>query len=105
MDSLSSLLGKKFHNVKIQKQAEAGLVVEFANNFFRELWGAQSLNKIKAVSYKEGILKVKVSGSLMNQELRFKTNRIKDAVNKEFALNVKQIKATPTFVESFEEIC
>ncbi len=84
MDSLKSLLGTTFHRHKVKKQAEAGLLVEFVNKLFVEFWGAVIKEKIKAVSFRSGNLKIRVANSILAQEVKFKTKVILTRIKEDF---------------------
>jgi len=104
MQRLSKLLNKKLQSkTTFAKQVQSGLVVEYANQVIRELWGNKGAKQAWAVSLKNNFLKLACSSAIMAQELRFKQYKIQDAINKKFSSNtVKRVKIVQKGVEKSE---
>jgi len=103
MDSLKNLLNY-YHNNKLKNQVEAGLIIEFVNGAIKEIWGEKVQSKIKAVSFVNGNLKIRVMNSLLAQEVKFKTKRINDLVNQKFSVKLRQIQVVQNLVENSDNL-
>lgn len=66
MQKLSDLTSKRLHQHKLAESAQASLVIHLANEKLQKDFEP---DQVKALSVKNGILKIATAGAVYNQEL------------------------------------
>lgn len=69
MNNLSEIFEKKLNQLGIKKQVNAALICETFDNAILEVFGEKGQKNVKAISYKDNILKVGVSSSAWANEV------------------------------------
>lgn len=81
-------------------RVQASLVVEFANEKLKEIWGNKVSTQAKAQSLKNGVLTLYCANSIIAQELNFKERSLIRLVNEKFGSNtIEKLKIVQKGVE------
>lgn len=67
---LKDILEKKLNSLGIKKQVEASQVCDAYNSAIKEIFGEDAIQNTEAISFKNGVLKVRVSNSSWAQEVQ-----------------------------------
>lgn len=73
---LKDILEKKLNQLGIKRQVTASQVCDAYNKAVLEIFGADALKNTEAISFKKGVLKVRVSSSSWAQEVQGKSGEI-----------------------------
>ena len=76
-----TLQNKVNQNKPLQKQVEAGQIVEIAEEIFKDLFGAEEALHVKPLFLKNRTLTVTCSSSTVAQEIRLNQGEIVDRIN------------------------
>jgi predicted nucleic acid-binding Zn ribbon protein len=76
-----TLQDKVNQNKPLQKQMEAGQIVEIAEEIFKDLFGAEEAIHVKPLFLKNRTLTVTCSSSTVAQEIRLNQGEIVDRIN------------------------
>ncbi len=68
MQSLGHIIGKRLHQHKLADSARASHVIHLANVFLEDHF-EDCLDEVKALSLKDGVLKIGSRSSVLSQEL------------------------------------
>ena len=80
MDSVFSILGGKLNQKNnFAKKVKTSISIETANSLMVGLWGKKF--EAEAVSIRNKTLKIRCGNQVVAQEVKFRLNRIKDAIN------------------------
>lgn len=77
MENLSETFKKRLEALGLKKQVDAAMICEAFDNAIFEVFGETGANNVKAISFKDGILKVAVSSSSWASEVNLKQLQIK----------------------------
>ncbi len=72
MNNIAEIFKKKLNQYGIKKQVDAALVCEAFDNAILEVFGEAGQKNVKAISYKNNVLKVGVTSSAWAQEVSLK---------------------------------
>ncbi|MBI5076978.1 DUF721 domain-containing protein [Candidatus Falkowbacteria bacterium] len=94
-EQLGSIMKNLMAGTNIAKQVQKALIVEFANELINEFWGKCGGRQAKAISVKNGLLKIECQNSIIAQEIALKKNKFIERINEKFgAAAVLKIKTT-----------
>ena len=79
---LRDILGKRMNQLGIGKQVTASQVCSAYNKAVVEIFGEDVAKDTEAISFKEGVLKVKTSSSVLSQEIQGKHKEIIEKIIK-----------------------
>lgn len=82
--SIKEIIPRRVKKLKIKESIFAGLVCELANKKINELLKIKSNNPdlIIKISFKEGVLRVRVNNSMYLNEIKLNEEVIKTTINK-----------------------
>ncbi|PIZ00931.1 hypothetical protein COY62_00760 [bacterium (Candidatus Howlettbacteria) CG_4_10_14_0_8_um_filter_40_9] len=89
---LKDIFERKLNQLGIKRQVTASQVCDAYNKAVLEIFGADALKNTEAISFKKGILKVRVSSSSWAQEVQGRSGEILENINKKNGgVDVKKI--------------
>jgi predicted nucleic acid-binding Zn ribbon protein len=84
LESLASMLKSRLQKKGVARSVEATLVCEEAEKILGHLFAREILTQVKVVSYVNKALAIKVSSSVISQEIRLRESEIKQRLNEKF---------------------
>ena len=84
---LREILQKKINKLGVAKQVTASQVCDAYNKAVVEIFGKDASEFTEAISFKKGVLKVRVSSSSWAQEVQGKSFEIIEKINKSTKIN------------------
>lgn len=72
MDNLAEIFEKKLNDLGIKNQVDAAMICEAFDKAIKEVFGGRGTKNIKAISFKDGILKVGISSSSWANEVNLR---------------------------------
>lgn len=91
MGNLGDVFEKRLVSLGLKKQVDAALVCEAFDRAVIETFGDAGPKNVKAISYKEGVLKVGVSSSSWAQEVNLRRLELKNLPTLRINTVVKEI--------------
>lgn len=88
LQSLGDILDRKQSASPVLRSAVSALVVEEANKFLAEIWGADFLSSSRAVYLKKDILHIAFLSSAAAQEIKMFEKEIMIKINNKFGRDV-----------------
>ncbi|RJO62256.1 DUF721 domain-containing protein [candidate division WS5 bacterium] len=77
--NLADIFQKRLSQLGIKKQVDAALICEAFNDAIMEVFGEKGQKNVKAISYKDNMLKVGVSSSAWAQEVSLRQIELKQS--------------------------
>lgn len=78
MNNLSEVFTKRLAQLGIKKQVDAALVCEAFDKAIIEVFGENGAKNVRAISFRDNVLKVGVTSSSWAQEVSLKQVELKD---------------------------
>jgi len=104
MDSIANLLSSKFtKKTSFARQVQASLIIEFANELVKELFGKKGSEQLKVVSLKNKVITIYCTNPIIAQEIKFKQNKLINAINDKYGDNLSnRLKIVQKGIENNE---
>ena len=81
---IKDLLPKSIKNAGIEKQVEAAMIIEKFHQILQEMFGRKAVGRARAVYFKNGILTISSTSSVLIQEIYLKQKQIIKKINEKF---------------------
>jgi len=106
MDKLNSLLKQRFApKSAFSKRVEASMIVEYANQELKKIFGVKGFALLKAVSLRLKILTIYCQNPIIAQELVFKQNSLVRGLNDHFGLGtINRIRTVLRSLDKSDEL-
>jgi phosphopantetheine adenylyltransferase len=88
LTSLKDLLSDSIKRAKISDQVDAIRIFEYFKKEIGEKIGERALNRLKLVSFKNGVLKISILSSALASEIKLHEQEIINNINQQFKKKV-----------------
>lgn len=78
MNNLSEIFSKRLNQLGLKKQVDAAMVCEQFDEAVKEVFGDQGTKNVRAISFKNNVLKVGVTSSTWAQEISLRQIELKN---------------------------
>jgi hypothetical protein len=92
MGNLDNIFEKRLKQLGIKKKVEAALIVEDAQKSIKKVLGERGEQNLKAISFKNGVLKVAATNNLWAAECQGRIDQIKKPPVGKVVFEVRRIE-------------